>query len=142
MTQFGDSLMLIDGALVPSDGGEWIESVNPANEKVIGRAPAGTASDVDRAYAAAAKAQPDWAALSIWERAGYLHKLAAAIEARGPEILKLEASDTGNTIGALGGDIVISAALLRYFAGLGTEIKGVTVPASAAENIRCSRRQP
>ena len=96
MTQFGDRLMLIGGELVASEGGEWITSVNPTTEQVIGRAPAGTAADVDRAYDAAAAAQPEWAAKSIWQRAGYLHKLAAAIRERGEEILQLEASDTGH----------------------------------------------
>ncbi len=142
MTQFGDRLMLIGGELVASEGGEWITSVNPATEQVIGRAPAGTAADVDRAYDAAAAAQPEWAAKSIWQRAGYLHKLAAAIRERGEEILQLEASDTGNTIKLLAGDIVISSAMLQYYAGLGTEIKGDTVPASGGQNIHFTLREP
>jgi len=142
MTQSGERLMLIGGKLVASAGGEWIDSINPANEEVIGRAPAAAAADIDRAVDAAASAQSAWAALSIWERAGYLHKLAAAYEAHAKDILTLEASDTGNTIGNLGGDIVIAAAQLRYFAGLATEMKGETVPASASRNIHFTLRQP
>ncbi len=60
-----------------------------------------------------------------------LRALAAAIRERGSEILALEARDTGNTIAKLGADIQIAAGYLEYFAGLGSELKGETVPASA-----------
>ena len=55
--------MLIGGELVASEGGEWLESVNPADEETLGHVPAGTAADVNRAVAAAEAAQPAWAAL-------------------------------------------------------------------------------
>ena len=32
--------MLIGGELVQSEGGEWLESVNPANEETLGHVPA------------------------------------------------------------------------------------------------------
>lgn len=95
------------------------------------RVPAATASDTDRAVRAAAKAQTAWAALSVWERATRLRSLAAAIRARGAEILQLEARDTGNTIAKLRADVEIAAGYLEYFAGLGSELKGETIPATA-----------
>ncbi len=139
--QFGDRLMLIDGELVASIGGEWIDSVNPSNEEVIGRAPKGTAEDVDRAVDAAAKAQPGWAARSIFERGALLRQVAAGFCARAEEILNLEATDTGNTIAKLGGDVQIAAAYLEYFAGLATEMKGETVPATP-NNLHMTVREP
>lgn len=122
--------MLIGGALAAAAGGEWITSLNPATEEPIGRAPAGTKADVERAVAAAAAAQPDWHARSIWERGALLRKLAARFRSHAAEILNLEASDTGNTIAKLRADVEIAAGYLEYFAGLGTEMKGDTVPAS------------
>ena len=41
--------MLIGGKLVESTSGAWDECINPANEQPIGRVPAGTKEDVDRA---------------------------------------------------------------------------------------------
>jgi acyl-CoA reductase-like NAD-dependent aldehyde dehydrogenase len=79
----------------------------------------------------AAVAQRDWAGLSVWERAARLRALAAAIRARGSDILELEARDTGNTIGKLRADVEIAAGYLEYFAGLGSELKGETIPATA-----------
>ena len=55
--------MLIGGELVPSEAGEWLESVNPANEETLGHVPAATVADVNRAVEAAEAAQPAWAAL-------------------------------------------------------------------------------
>jgi betaine-aldehyde dehydrogenase len=45
--------LFIDGAWVDPAGGGTIEVIDPASEEVIGRIPAGTAEDVDRAVRAA-----------------------------------------------------------------------------------------
>ncbi len=133
--------MLIDGEFVAAASGEWLTSVNPANEEVTGRVPNATVADVARAVAAARAAQPAWAARSVWERAAVLRKLAAAIRVRGAEILDLEARDTGNTIGKLVADVQIAAGYLEYFAGLGSELKGETVPATAT-GLHFTLREP
>lgn len=127
-------LHLIEGELTQGEGGaagQWIESHEPATLQPLGRVPAATAADVDRAVRSAAVAQRDWASLSVWERAARLRALAAAIRARGSDILELEARDTGNTIGKLRADVEIAAGYLEYFAGLGSELKGETIPATA-----------
>ena len=138
---FGDRPMLIGGAFATASGGEWITSLNPATEEPIGRVPAGAATDVARAVAAAAAAQAAWAERSIWDRGAHLRKLAARFRARAAEILKLEATDTGNTIAKLRADVEIAAGYLEYFAGLGTEMKGDTVPASP-RGIHFTLREP
>ena len=55
--------MLIGGELVESKSGQWLESINPADETALGRVPMGNAQDMADAVAAADKAQPAWAAL-------------------------------------------------------------------------------
>lgn len=139
-----DGLMLIDGEMTGGEaaaGGQWIESHDPATLEPTGRVPAATAGDVDRAVSAAARAQASWAKKSVWERAQSLRGLAAAIRARGPEILQLEARDTGNTLAKLQADVQIAAGYLEYFAGLGSELKGETVPASA-QGLHFTLREP
>ena len=133
--------MLIDGELVASSDGNWIDSVNPGSEEIIGRAPAATTQDVDSAVAAAGRAQPAWAALSIWERAAKLRQLAAAIRTRADDIKYLEAADSGNTIANLDGDLYKASHHFEYFAGLATELKGNTVPATA-KGLHFTVRQP
>jgi len=140
-TRFGDRLMYIGGQFVPGSSGEWVESVNPGTEEVHGRVPVGTAEDVNRAVLAAEAAQPAWAELSIWERRDLLRELGAAMRARAGEILPVEAADTGNTIASLGRDVEVAANYIEVFAGLGTEIKSDSVPASK-DGIHFSIREP
>ena len=59
------SNIYIDGAWVPSDGDGAIEVVNAATETVMGSIPDGTASDVDKAVAAATAAFESWSATGI-----------------------------------------------------------------------------
>ena len=54
-----DFPMFIDGASVPSTSGRWIEVRSPATRELVGRVPAGTEADVDRAVAAARAAFQD-----------------------------------------------------------------------------------
>ena len=138
---FGDRLMFIDGEMTPGASGEWVTSLNPATEEPIGRVPAASPEDVNAAVASAKAAQPAWAAKSIFERGALLRALAVEFRARAQDILTMEATDTGNTISKLGADVQIAAAYLEYFAGLATEMKGDTVPASPG-NIHFSLREP
>ena len=137
---FGDRLMYIGGEFVASDSGEWMDSVNPATGEVHGRVPAGTVGDVARAVAAAKQAQPEWAALHVFERGRVLRKLADAIRAR-TDVMKLEAADTGNTIASLSSDLVLASQYVEFISGLGIEIKGESVPATP-DSIHFTMREP
>src|SRR5215472_4180860 len=122
--------MLIGGDLVPSEAGEWLESVNPATEETLGHVPQGTAADVSRAVAAAEAAHPAWAALEPKDRAKLLKKLAQKLRDKADEILRIEVIDTGNTITKMRADVASAGDTLEFFSGFATEIKGETIPAS------------
>lgn len=139
--KFGDRLMYIGGQFVPGSDGRWIESVNPGTEEVHGRVPVATVADVDAAVCAAEAAQPGWAALPVWERRDLLRALGTAMRARADEILPLEAADTGNTINSLSRDVEVAANYLDFFSGLGSEMKGESVPASK-DGLHFSIREP
>ncbi len=133
--------MLIGGELVESKSGQWLESINPADETALGRVPMGSAEDMADAVAAADKAQPAWAALSMAQRAEYIHKLGDAILKRGDEIARIESLDTGNTLGPMKRDVRTAVERMRFAAGLAYEIKGETIPATPG-NIHMTIRQP
>jgi succinate-semialdehyde dehydrogenase/glutarate-semialdehyde dehydrogenase len=71
-------------------GGEWVAStgestrqiVSPVTGETLAEAPNASVEDVDRAVAAARKAQPAWATLSAWDRAKVCHAIADLIEER------------------------------------------------------------
>ncbi|WEX10883.1 aldehyde dehydrogenase family protein [Chelativorans sp. AA-79] len=134
--------MLIGGELVESSSGEWSISVNPANEAPIGRVPAATAEDVERAVVAAETAWPGWAARTPMERAGIMNVFADAIAARADEILKVEVTDTGNTIRPMRMiDVPTAVESLRYYAGLAPDLRGETIPATR-DHIHMTLHEP
>lgn len=133
--------MLIGGELVESEGGGWDDSLNPATEEVIGHAPAATARDIDKAAIAAQQAWPKWAALGVSGRAEILRKFAAQLLERADELLRVEVLDTGNTIGPMRGDVRMGVNSLEYYAGLGYELKGQTIP-STPNNLHLTVREP
>ncbi|MEO6986846.1 MAG: aldehyde dehydrogenase family protein [Paralcaligenes sp.] len=133
--------MLIGGDLVDSESGRRFDVVNPADESVIGSAPLGSALDVDHAVDAAQRAQPAWSALGVAARASRLHEIARKLAVHAKEILEVEVMDTGNTIARMKTDVAKSIEVFGYFAGLGYEMKGHSVP-SSPENLHFSTREP
>ncbi len=133
--------MLIGGELVEAMNGERLQSVNPATEEPIGSVPAAGAADIEAAVSAARQAAPGWAAASPKERAAVVRKLAAALRDRAEALLEVEVKDTGNTISKMRGDVASAGDALEYYAGLGLEIKGQTIPASA-RNLHLTLREP
>lgn len=132
--------MLIGGQLEESSGG-WIDCTSPADEGYIGKVPRGTADDVKRAVQAAEVAQSDWADLPVDQRSQYLMKFADAIADRSDDLIVLEVADSGNSITGMKGDIVACTERLRYFAGLGYELQGATIPGSP-DRLNLTVREP
>jgi acyl-CoA reductase-like NAD-dependent aldehyde dehydrogenase len=76
-------------------GDETIEVVNSTTEEVMGRIPAGTPEDVDRAVTAARAAFETWSQTPREQRAALLEAVAAALSARSDEIAVLVAQELG-----------------------------------------------
>ncbi|MFE4548502.1 aldehyde dehydrogenase family protein [Streptomyces sp. NPDC056785] len=90
--------MYIDGAWRPAAGSGTIEVVNPVDEQVVGRVPAGTAEDVDAAVRAARAAFPGWAATPPAERAERLAALRDVLDARRGEIAETVTAELGSPL--------------------------------------------
>ncbi|MFG1760198.1 aldehyde dehydrogenase family protein [Micromonospora echinofusca] len=88
----------LDGQWVAADAGETVAVRNPATEEVVAAVPAGTATDVDRAVAAARAAFPGWADTAPAERAARLDRLHAALSARADEIARTVALELGTPL--------------------------------------------
>ena len=88
-------VIYVGGAWADSSAAETIDVINPANEQVIDRVPAGTAADVDRAVAQARRALPAWEATPPGERAAYLQAVLDALTARADELARIVVTDLG-----------------------------------------------
>lgn len=133
--------MLIGGELVQSSSGNVVPSINPATGDPIALVPDGTADDARAAVDAAEGAFEGWRRLAPTERAARSRELAAALRASIHELAELEARDTGSPITPMAADVRSAASRLEFFAGLVTEIKGTTVPASV-EGLHYTIREP
>jgi len=92
--------LFVDGDWRTSSGGEAIDVVSSSTEQAIGRVPRGTAADVDAAATAARRAfDGPWGATGVEERAAWLEKLGAALQARVPDIAQAIAHEVGTAIG-------------------------------------------
>jgi acyl-CoA reductase-like NAD-dependent aldehyde dehydrogenase len=84
-------------------GGEWadpasaavIDVINPADEQVFGRVPAGTRADIDAAVQAAAAALPGWSARPPAERAAYCTAISEGLARRTDELAELITRELG-----------------------------------------------
>ncbi|MBD8556255.1 betaine-aldehyde dehydrogenase [Rhizobium sp. CFBP 8762] len=88
----------IDGDYVEDKDGTPFDSVYPATGEVIARLHAATPAIVERAIAAAKRAQPEWAALSPTARGRILKRAADIMRTRNRELSELETLDTGKPI--------------------------------------------
>ncbi|ANS64168.1 aldehyde dehydrogenase [Streptomyces lincolnensis] len=90
--------MYIDGGWRPAAGADTIEVVNPVDEQILGRVPAGTAEDVDAAVRAARAALPGWAATAPADRAARLGALRDVLSARAEEIAETVTAELGSPL--------------------------------------------
>ena len=133
---------LIDGALVPAISGTTFDVVNPATGAVIGQAAAGDAQDVDVAVASAKAAQLEWQRRSARERGRLITECGRILENHVEELGRLVALESGK---ALRTESRVEASILAdtfaYFGGLGSELKGETIPYSP-NSLTMTLREP
>ena len=133
----------IDGEHADSEDGRTEPVLNPATGEVIAHAPLSTAGDVDRAVAAARRAQQGWGAATPAERASALLALATTIEEHGEELARLEAINAGKPISAVREDeIPVVVDNLRFFAGAARCLEGRAAGEYAAGHTSIIRREP
>ena len=117
-------------------GGAWHASVSggempvgsPATGESLGSVSVADAVDVDRAVRAAQEGFERWRDTPAQERAACIRRAIAVMRAHAEELAWIDAVDTGNPFNAMLYDVEISAGYMDYFAGLVTEMKGVTIP--------------
>ncbi|WP_157220189.1 aldehyde dehydrogenase family protein [Flavisphingomonas formosensis] len=120
---------LIGGALVPAAGGASFAVINPATGKELGRAALGTAADVDLAVQTAAAAQSGWAQRSSRERGRLVAEAGRRVLAEQEPLARLLAQETGKAIRTeCRPEIATAADILAFYGGLGSELKGETLP--------------
>src|SRR5262245_64927832 len=96
-TEIAEYHLLIDGESVPAASGETFETVSPTTNRPVGRVAKAGGEDVERAVAAARRAfdEGPWPRLAPLERSRIMHRVAALLRERLPEIARLETTNCG-----------------------------------------------
>jgi len=135
-----DASNWIDGRAA-SDG-ERFETVNPATGETLGQVAIASPAAVEAAVAAAALAQPAWAALTGAERGRILRRAADLLRTRNAELARLETLDTGKPISETSVvDVLSGADCLEYYAGLAAGLSGEHIDLGPAA-FGYTRREP
>jgi betaine-aldehyde dehydrogenase len=133
----------VDGEYVDAATDRTSPVVDPSTGAVVAEAPISSGEDVDRAYAAAAKAFETWRDSTPSDRQRALLKLADAIEARADEFVKLEAENTGKPHALTASEeIPPMADQLRFFAGAARVLEGRAAGEYMAGHTSYVRREP
>jgi len=120
---------LIGGEFVPSQSGRTFAVHNPATGEEVGQAAEGDAADVDAAVANAAQAQKEWAKMPARKRGALVAKCGEIINQHVEELGRLIALETGKALrieSRVEANVV--ADIFTFYGGLGSELKGESVP--------------
>jgi len=115
---------VVGGELVEAVEGGRRDVLNPATGEVIATVPEGTEADVERAVAAAERAQASWRDSTPRERSEALLAMAELIAEFDEELAQLESANVGKPIAAAREENPISADNLRFFAAAARNLEG------------------
>lgn len=140
----GPKKLFINNEWVPAHEGGTIETLNPANGRVLTRVAQATSQDVDDAVTAARSAfNGEWGQMAPADRGELLWKLADKILEHADELAELETLDNGMSYRASRhGNLPLIAKHIRYYAGWTTKIEGTTIPTSIPNTFTYTLREP
>ncbi|MBK8049181.1 MAG: NAD-dependent succinate-semialdehyde dehydrogenase [Anaerolineales bacterium] len=134
--------MYIDGQWCDAINGGRCTVVNPASEEPLLEVPFGDAADAERAIAAAASAQPGWAAMTAYERGAILRRAAEIIYATLDELAPIMTRECGKPLAEARGEWTACADLFDWFAEEGKRAYGRTIPPRRANKRLMSIPMP
>ena len=118
--------------------GKWVsagsrahtEVLDPATNRPIARAAAGTKEDVNVAVEAARSAfeSPEWRDLDPSKRGRHLWLLGQQLRDHFEDLSRLESLNVGKPLREAKGDVAYVYKLFEYYAGLADKIQGDTIP--------------
>lgn len=126
-----------DGTWYPAN--ESRDVIEPATGEPLTQVGLARAADVECATAAAAAAQPAWAALAPRERAAVLRRAAAALERELPTLAQYIARETGGILAKAQLEVAEAATQLHIAAGLPLQPQGIVLPSTAGRQSYARR---
>ena len=133
--------LFIDGAYTDGTGSERFEVISPATGERIAALPVPTAGDLDRAVAAANRAQREWRKVNVWERAQICHRIGDTISLHVEELALLQTLEQGKPLAESRADVNEAAQLFHLHAEDALRLYGETLPSSDPQKRMHTWRQ-
>ena len=114
----------LNGKTVPGQSGRFGDVYDPNTGRVRARVALASASEVDAAILAAAKAQEGWAQMNPQRRARVMFAWKALIEAHMDDLAQLLSSEHGKVIADAKGDIQRGLEVVEFACGIPHLLKG------------------
>jgi len=127
--------LLVDGQWVDASGGGTFEVTNPATGDVLARIADATPADGDRALAAAAAAQREWARTEPRVRGEILRSAFELLTERADDFARLMTLEMGKALPEAKGEVAYGAEFFRWFSEEAVRIHG-RYSAAPAGNTR------
>lgn len=132
----------INGKLVAGTSGRFTDVYNPATGEVQARVALATTAELDAAVAAAAAAQPVWAATNPQRRARVMMKFGDLINAHMDELAGLVSREHGKTLPDARGDVQRGLEVIEVCMGAPALLKGEYTDSAGPGIDLYSMRQP
>jgi acyl-CoA reductase-like NAD-dependent aldehyde dehydrogenase len=132
----------IGGVDRPAHDGRTFAKVDPATGKLLCRVAQSSADDVERAVAAAKKAQPAWAELTVVKRGDILREIAILMRAHRAAIADLVSLETGKSKKDALGETDAAIEMGFFVAGEGRRFYGQTTTSAVPNKTALVVRQP
>ncbi|MDO8628209.1 MAG: aldehyde dehydrogenase family protein [Nanoarchaeota archaeon] len=132
----------INGQWVTSRSKKTFTSINPANEKVLGKFQASNNQDVEQAVQAASNALPAWKNIPAPERAHYLTTIKELLKKNKQRLGTLIATEMGKIMKEALGDVQEAIDIFDYMAGEGRRLYGRTTPSELQNKTCYTQRKP
>ena len=111
--------------------GEALTITNPGTGELVGRAANASPEAVDAVVRLAHAALPEWSRRGYADRGALLHACAQAFEDSVEDLVPLLVAEQGKTIREATIELRKAADTLEHYAGMGREVRGVSVPGLA-----------
>lgn len=136
-------LLPIGGAWREAASGARFDTVNPYTGEAWASVPDAGAADAAAAVGAARAALAgEWGALTGFDRARLMHRLADLIERDAAELAEIETRDNGKLLREMRGQLDYLPAWLRYFAGVADKLQGEVIPSDRPNFMIYTRHEP
>ena len=132
----------IDGIWTGADNAAVLPVHNPATHETLGHIPNMGAAETRRAIAAAAKAQPAWAARTAKDRSLVMRRWYELMIANQEDLAILMTAEQGKPLAESKGEIAYAASFIEWFGEEAKRVYGDVIPGHQPDKRILVLRQP